>query len=96
MDVADRFVTMGIQEWGQSEEVRVKAVQGVLDAAGFNAKATCWPVFGGIWPKKCNGPDSEEASKWLKAMTDTMTRGRVQDEISHVEKCIQDRLQTAK
>lgn len=87
-DVATKFMLFAVQEWGHPESDRVAAVQGVLDAAGFEAIATCSPVFGGIWPKPCSGKDGERASAWLKNMTDTMKHGRVQDEIEHVERSI--------
>jgi hypothetical protein len=86
-----RFVLRAIQEWGQADEERIKAVQGVLDAAGFDAKATCWPVFGGIWPKPAEGPQGEAASAWLRELTDTMERGHYEDEVEHVERAIQAR-----
>ena len=88
---AENFVLTAIQEWGDPDEKRVAAVQAVLDAAGFDATATCWPVFGGIWPKPCAGNDGEAATAWLKELTDTMPRGRVQDEIAHVDSTIHAR-----
>ncbi len=91
MTVADKFLLMGIQEWGQSDEKRVQAVQDLLDAANFNARATCWPVFGAIWPKPCEGPDAEAATVWLKTLTRTMERGRFEDEVAHVERALVER-----
>ena len=53
--IATRFMLEAIQDWGQTEEERRQAVQNLLDAAGFDAKAIKGPVFGGIWPKPCTG-----------------------------------------
>ena len=89
--VARRFMLHAIQDWGQSEADRLSAVQGVLDAAGFNATATCGPVFAGIWPKPCTGPDGDAASKFLKALTDTLRRGKFEDEVAHVAAQIRGR-----
>jgi hypothetical protein len=91
MSEAARFVLRAIQEWGQADEERIKAVQGVLDAAGFDAKATCWPVFGGIWPKVAEGPEGEAASAWLRELTESMPRGKYEWEVEHVEKAIKAR-----
>lgn len=82
--IASRFITTAICEFGQSEETRIAAVQALLDFKGFKAKATCWPVFGGIWPKPCEGENGEEATKWLKEITDTMKRGKFETECEHV------------
>ena len=88
-DPATRFMLQGVQEWGQSEDDRVKATQDLLDAAGFNAKALIGPILGGIWKEPCcEGPDEERATAWLRNLTDTMPRGRFQDEVAHIEKCI--------
>jgi len=83
--IATSFVLHAIQEWGQSTEKRIAAVQAVLDAVGFDARATCAPVFGGIWPKPCEGIDGFAASEWLKDLTRTMKRGHFEDEVAHVE-----------
>lgn len=91
MSAASTFVLRAIQEWGQPHEHRVAAVQGVLDAAGFDAKATTFPVFGGIWNEPCAGPEGEEATAWLKSLTETMPRGRFQDEEAHVQRFIDER-----
>ncbi len=88
MTPGQTFVLQGIQEWGQSEANRIAAVQGVLDAAGFDAKAICWPVFGGIWGKQCEGPDGEAATRWLQNLTDTMQRGEFNEEAAHVDRLI--------
>ncbi len=85
MTVADTFLFHAIQEWGQPIEARIAAVQNLLNEAGFDATATCPPVFGGIWPKPCEGDDAETASAWLKNLTETMVRGRYQDEVAHIE-----------
>lgn len=86
---ANRFILSAIQEWGQPENQRVDAVQAVLNAAGLNAVATCSPVFGGIWPKPCTGPDGERATAWLQNLTDTMKRGKYEREVEHVQNCIE-------
>lgn len=87
--IANTFVLRAIQDWGQSEAERIAAVQAVLDAAKFNATATCSPVFGGIWPKPCSGPDAGPASAWLRNLTDTMPRGKFEDEVAHVAQRIE-------
>lgn len=86
--VATIFVLRAIQDWGQTEEQGTAAVQAVLDAAGFKATATCRPVFGGIWPKPCEGPEAETASAWLQTLTGTMQRGKFESERDHVVECI--------
>lgn len=83
--VANRFMMKAVQEWGDPEAERIKAVQDLLDAAGFKATATCWPVFGGIWPKKCEGDDGYEATEWLQNLTKTMPRGKYEREIEHIK-----------
>jgi len=89
--VATQFVLHAICEWGDPPEVRIKAVQDVLDAAAFSATATCWPVFGGLWPKRPTGKDSNAAAAWLQILTDTMQRGHFEDEVAHVARMITDR-----
>lgn len=93
--VATTFVLRAIQDWGQSEAERIAATQAVLDAAGFKATAACGPVFGGIWPKPCTGPDAERAMEWLQKLTDQMPRGRFQDEEAHVAERIKAAKATA-
>lgn len=88
---ASTFILRAIQDWGQSETEGIAAVQAVLDAAGFKATATCRPVFGGIWPKGCTGQDGGSATAWLKNLTDTMNRGRFEDERDHVSSEIEKR-----
>jgi hypothetical protein len=89
--IATKFILQAIQDWGQSEAAGIAATQAVLDAAGFNAKATCRPVFGAIWPKPCVGKDGSSATEWLKQLTETMPRGKFENESSHVEKAIAER-----
>ena len=91
-NAASEFVTWAICDWGQTEDARIAAVQDALDCAGFNATATCGPVFGGIWPRSCDGPDGEIAATWLKKLTDTMQRGKFEREVEHVEQMITARL----
>ena len=85
---AETFILQGIQDWGQSDAERVAAVQAVLNDAGFKATATCGPVFGGIWPTACTGPDAEKATAWLKLLTSTMARGKFEIEMQHVANAI--------
>lgn len=87
---AVNFIFLAIQEHGQPESDRILAVQEVLNAAGFDATATCWPVFGRMWPKPCVGRDSEAASDWLKVLTETMTRGDANEECAHVDRMIDE------
>ena len=89
--IADQFVLHAIQERGDTPEVRVRAVQHVLDLAGFDAIATCWPVFGGIWRIPCGGPDGAAATAWLNELTDSMERGDFHKEAAHVVRFIQAR-----
>lgn len=84
-----------IQEWGQSEEERIKAVQDFIDEAGFDAKAQGWPVFGGIWSKPCIGKDGEAATEWLKSVTDNLKRGEYNSEVRQLEEAIATRKQAA-
>ena len=93
--LADGFILHAIQEWGDPPEVLIKAVQDVLDAAGFSATATCWAVFGGVWPKPCVGLEGSEASIWLQKLTDTMQRGKFEKESAHVATCIKARQATS-
>ena len=88
--IAVRFIINAVQDWGQPESERISAVQDVLNAAGFKATASCSPVFGGIWPLPCTGPEGEPATAWLKSITKTMKRGKFEDELAHVEKFIAD------
>lgn len=87
-EVAEGFILHAIQDWGQSEQQRVAAVQRVIDAAGFDAQATCSPVFGGIWPEGCAGPDAEAATQFLRDLTQSMERGKFEREAAHVSSCI--------
>ena len=90
--IAQKFVLMAIQEWGQSEAERIAAVQAILDAAGFDATATCGPVFGGIWPTECIGPMGSEATIWLKKLTDTLPRGKFEREEQHIREMVSERM----
>lgn len=90
-DIATAFVITAICDFGDPVEKKIATVQAVLDAAGFKAEATCWPVFGGIWPKPCEGKDGNVATVWLKDLTDTMVRGKVEREIEHVDVKIRER-----
>lgn len=85
------FVSRAVCEFFDPDEVKIAAVQEVLDAAGFEATATCWPVFGGIWTEPCTGKDGEEATAWLQELTDTMVRGDANEEIAHVDRMIEAR-----
>ena len=88
--IARKFVSEAVICYG-SEAAQVQAVQGVLDAAGFDATATCAPVFGAIWPRPCDGPEADAASSWLDWLTSTMDRGDFHDEVTHVVDCISRR-----
>lgn len=88
---ANIFMLQAIQEWGQSESERLSAVQELLNAAGFDAVATCWPVFGGIWQKTCTGKDGEEATTWLQALTDNLKRGEYNSEVDQIEQAVKKR-----
>lgn len=90
--VARHFLMTAVQEWGDADKAKVAAVQEVLDVAGFKAAATCFPVFGAIWPKPCEGTEAAEATAWLKELVDTMRRGNAHDEIAHIEAKIRERI----
>lgn len=91
---AQRFVSFSVHDEGP-EGLRLKAVQGVLDAAGFDAVATCWPVFGGMWLRPCKGPDGPEATEWLQSLTDTLPLGRKAEKAAHVEAAVLGRTAVA-
>lgn len=93
--MANLFIMRVVQDWPHiSEKQAIDAVQTVLDAAGFVANATCKPVFGGIWPKPCTGPDGAEATVWLQELTDGLTRNRgdVNREIEYVKQVLDERI----
>lgn len=93
--IAQLFIHDAIQDWPHVAEQRaIQAVQTVVDAAGFVATATCKPVFGGLWPKPCTGPDGEEATVWLKQLTDGLQkeRGDVNNEIEYVKRVLDERI----
>lgn len=94
-DVATKFMLRAVQNWGQGEGDRIAATQAVLDAAGFDAKATCGPVFGAIWRDPCAGPDGAAATAWLKQLTETMPCGEFYTECEHVDAAIAARTDTA-
>ena len=89
---AMNFILMAVQEWGQSEADRTKATQRVLDAARFNATATCGPVFGSIWMKDCEGLDGDAATLWLRALTGAMPRGKFETEVAYVQAAIDKKI----
>jgi hypothetical protein len=94
-DPATMFMLYAVQEWGQTDAERVAAVQGVLDAAGWNARAEGFPVFGARWSSKvCSGPDGVAAATWLKELTGTMPRGEFNAEKWHVQTFIDKRRNT--
>ncbi len=74
------------------EHVKVAAVQRLLDTAGFDARATCWPVFGGIWPQACTGPEGDEATAWLQELTNNLQRGDSNDEEKQIIAAVKERL----
>lgn len=79
---ATLFMLHAVQSWGQSEEQIVAAVQGVLDAAHFDAVAT------GNWYQPCTGTDADTASKWLVHAVETMPRGEMNAEIQYIKDAI--------
>lgn len=83
-DLATSFMLDAIQEWGQEEKDRIRAVQDILDVIGFKAKAGGFPVFGGIWTKSCTGKDADKATEWLKKLTDEMPRGKIETEVEYI------------
>jgi len=89
--IADKFILHAIQEWGDPPAIRIEAVQQVLDITGFKASATCWPIFGGIWPKPPTGEDGAAADNWLNILTGTMPRGKFEREAAHVADMILNR-----
>lgn len=84
--IAEAFMLMGIQEWGQSNEKRAAATAVYLTAAGFNVEPSGFPVFGGMFPQQpIKGPDGESAHAWLDGVLSAPGwRGRFQDEVKHL------------
>lgn len=87
-EAAAAFMLHAVQDWNDPKEKRVAAVQKVLDLAQFNAVATCYPVFGGIWKEPCKGPDGDLATDWLKKLTENLERGEYHSEVKQIEKAI--------
>jgi hypothetical protein len=82
-----------VQDWPHHKPAaKLAAVQMVLDMAGFKAVATCWPAFGGMWPKTCDGPDGVEATAWLQELTNTLPRGEATLEIRHIRRALDTRI----
>jgi len=86
--IETQFMLLAVQDWGQSEESGIAAVQAVLDAAGFKATATCRPVFGSIWPKSADGQEGDAATRWLRTLTSTMKRGNFESAAEHIRAAI--------
>ena len=94
LDVCKCFMLWAVQEWGQDDAKRLGAVQDLLTAAGFDAVATCAPVFGGILPRSrpCTGPEGEAATQWLRSMLEDMPRGKLEEEAAHIQRAVLSRL----
>lgn len=91
--IAQLFIHRAVRRWSDhSEQVRVAAVQTVLDAAGFDATATCAPLNGSVWPQPCAGPEGDEATVWLKGLTDALYPHLGSTDFSAQIKLVQDAL----
>lgn len=65
---AFQFILIGIWDWFDLPH-RIAIVQQLLDAAGFDARATCAPDFKSLWPMAATGADGKDATKWLDKIT---------------------------
>lgn len=88
---ASGFLVTAICEFGDPAEVRIAAVQTFLDVAGFDARATCYPVFGAIWRTPCEGPDADAATDWLESVTENLRRGEANDEVRQLRVVLEAR-----
>ena len=82
--IARTYLSQGIQHWGQPIERRIAAAQAVIDAAGFDAKVTCYPFDEKAW----DGPDGAEAQLWLARVSTFMPWGKFEAERDHICDCI--------
>lgn len=86
---AGRFLSLGIQDWGQSDEKRSEATQGYLRAAGFNVSVD--PAPSARMVNAIKGPDAEPAMRWLLDVLKTMPRGKFETEVAHLESALNNR-----
>ena len=87
--IARRFLSLGIQHWGQTASDRVRAAQAVIEAARFDAKVTGYPFSIGTW----SGEDATEAQRWLNKVCATMPWGKFENEAAHIQSAIEARQQ---
>jgi hypothetical protein len=66
-------------------------VQDLLDAAGFEATAICWPIFGGIWKTPCEGKDGKATTEWLGLLTSNLKRGEFRSEVRQIKEALDAR-----
>lgn len=83
-DVSRRAVLHGLQHWGQSEADRVKAWQGVVDAAGICSTVT----KAGMWGRgiEALGDDGPRAVALIAKIQSQFPLGRFEDEQEMVER----------
>ena len=93
--VATAFVLHALRESGQTDAERLHAVQSLVNAAGFDAVAGCWPTPDGAWPEPCRGLDGPAATLWLLRLTDGMPR-RFGDQRQFVAEAVARRAGDAK
>ncbi|HKI61400.1 MAG TPA: hypothetical protein VKA31_03815 [Mariprofundaceae bacterium] len=82
--VAQKFMLMGVQEWGQSRETKESTVSDYVRAAGFDVNPSAVVIYGGI-VTDFDGPDADEAKTWLTGVLEGMPRGDFNVEIKHLE-----------
>lgn|GEM_PF-3811558 len=83
-NAAKRFLSLGIQEWGQGDEKRSKAAEQYLRSAGFDVIVLPAP-FKHIVPS-IKGKDKLPAMAWLQEVLLSMPRGKYEDEAEHLTK----------
>lgn len=86
-DSARRFLSLGLQHWGQTNGDRVRAAQAVIDAARFDAKVTGYPFFTGSRA----GEDATEAQLWLKGVVNGIPWGKFETEAAYIQRAIETR-----
>lgn len=80
--VAEKFLSLGLQHWGQSAKDRAAAFQDYLRAAGFSVEVA--PLKDAEFAKAIGGVDAEAATRWLIQVLRTMPRGKYETEAEHL------------
>ena len=90
--IAQKFLLLGIQEWGQTNEKRADVTAQYLRAAGFDVEPSGYPVFGGMFPQQAiTGKDGSAAHLWLHDVLDNLKRGNLQNEVEQLAAAISAR-----